>query len=148
MGPAYLPGGTVFIAGKRGVAYLTSATHLGHVGGQLSTLSGCASYGGTAYAHGVVFAPCSNGLAAITVSGHSMKLLWKAPANITGSPVYGAGAVWTLDPGAGTLYALSPTSGKVLRSVHVGPTNRFATPAIVHGYVHVPTLKGIVSVHV
>ncbi|MDX6245549.1 MAG: hypothetical protein QOE76_3272, partial [Frankiales bacterium] len=93
MSPTYIPGGKVFIAGKRGVAYLTSATSLGHVGGQLSTLQGCASYGGTAYYQGVVFAPCNDGVAAIAITGNQMKLLWKAPGNINGSPIYGGGAV-------------------------------------------------------
>ena len=146
MGPAYLPGGTVFIAGKRGVAYLTSVTHLGHVGGQLSSLQGCAAYGGTAVYQGVVFAPCNDGLAAIKVTGNRMTMLWKAPSNITGSPIYGGGAVWSLDPGAGMLYGLSRTTGKVLRTVHVGSTSRFATMAMVHGYLHVPTLSGVVAV--
>ena len=146
MGPAYLSGGKVFIAGKRGIAYLTSVSHLGHVGGQLSSLGGCASYGGTAYYQGVVFAPCSNGLEAIKVSGNRMSVLWKAPGNITGSPIYGGGAVWTLDQQAGVLYGLDRHNGKVLRRVSVGATSRFATMAMVHGYLHVPTLDGVVAV--
>ncbi|MDX6211240.1 MAG: hypothetical protein QOF82_327 [Frankiales bacterium] len=146
MGPAYLPGGKVFIAGKRGVAYLTSVTHLGHVGGQLSSLSGCAAYGGTAYYQGVVFAPCSDGLAAIAISGNRMHVLWKARSNITGSPIYGGGAVWTLDYRAGVVYGLDRSTGKVLRTVHVGETSRFATMAMVHGYLHVPTLTGVVAI--
>ncbi|MDX6257562.1 MAG: hypothetical protein QOJ11_3896 [Frankiales bacterium] len=146
MSPTYIPGGKVFIAGKRGVAYLTSAAHLGHVGGQLSSLSGCAAYGGTAYYQGVVFAPCDDGLAAIAISGNHMRLLWKAPSNITGSPIYGGGAVWTLDNRAGVVYGLDRRTGKVLRTVHVGETSRFATMAMVHGYLHVPTLAGVVAI--
>jgi hypothetical protein len=146
MSPTYLPGGKVFIAGKRGVAYLTSVTRLGHVGGQLSSMPGCAAYGGTAVYRGVVFAPCNDGLAAIAVTGNRMKLLWKAPANITGSPVYGGGAVWTLDPQAGVVYGLDRTTGKVLRRVNVGQTSRFATMAMLHGYLHVPTMTGVVVI--
>jgi hypothetical protein len=146
MGPTYLPGGKVFIAGKRGIAYLTSAAHLGHVGGQLSSLGGCAAYGGTAVYQSVVFAPCNDGLAAIKVSGNHLSLLWKAPSNITGSPIYGGGAVWSLDQGAGMLYGLDRITGKVLRTVHVGTTSRFATMAMAHGYLHVPTLSGVVAV--
>jgi outer membrane protein assembly factor BamB len=146
MSPTYIPGGKVFIAGKRGVAYLTSATQLGHVGGQLSTLNGCASYGGTAYYKGVVFAPCSDGLAAIAISGNHMKVLWKAPGNITGSPIYGGGAVWTLDQGAGVVYGLDRATGKVLRKLRVGQTSRFATMAMLHGYLHVPTMTGVVAI--
>ena len=59
-----------------------------------------------------------------------MSVLWKAPSNITGSPIYGGGAVWTLDQGAGVVYGLSRTTGKVLRQVDVGPTSRFATMAM------------------
>ena len=37
--------------------------------------------------------------------------------------------------------------GKVLRTVHVGQTSRFATMAMLHGYLHVPTLAGVVVIH-
>jgi hypothetical protein len=75
-----------------------------------------------------------------------MSVLWRAPSNITGSPIYGGGAVWTLDPGAGVVYGLSRTTGKVLRRIDVGQTSRFATMAMRHGYLHVPTLRGVVVV--
>ena len=144
--PTYLPGGKVFIAGKRGVAYLTSVSRLGHVGGQLSSMPGCAAYGGTAVYRNVVFAPCNDGLAAIAVTGNRMTVLWRAPGNVTGSPVYGGGAVWTLDQQAGVVYGLDRRTGKVLRTVRVGETSRFATMAMQRGYLHVPTMTGVVAI--
>ena len=145
-GPTLLPDGQVFIGGKSPEAFLLDGADLGHVGGQLATLTGCAVYGGTATYRGVVFAPCSDGLEAIKVAGNRMTVLWKAAPTITGSPIYGGGAVWTLDQQAGVVYGLSRTTGKVLRTVTVGQTSRFATMAMLHGYLHVPTLRGIVVV--
>ena len=71
----------------------------------------------------------------------------EGPGNITGSPIYGGGAVWTLDQQAGVVYGLDRTTGKILRTVHVGQTSRFATMAMLHGYLHVPTMTGIVAIH-
>src|SRR5439155_1704508 len=99
-----IPGGDILAS--VGNSARTSAAHLGHVGGQLSSMGGCAAYGGTAVYRSVVFTPCSDGLAAIKVVGTHLSMLWKAPGNITGSPIYGGGAVWSLDQNAGVLYGL------------------------------------------
>jgi outer membrane protein assembly factor BamB len=138
-------GDRVVIAGKRGVVYLLRDGSLGGIGGQLASLTGCAAYGGSAVSGSVVYLPCSDGLRALKVTATGLRFLWHAaPA---GSPVVGGGAVWTIDPEAGVLYALSPSTGAVLRRVSVGRTSRFATPALRYdGHVLVPTLDGVVSV--
>jgi hypothetical protein len=71
---------------------------------------------------------------------------WRAPSNVTGSPVVGGGRVWALDPGGGTLYSINETSGAVAASISVGTTVRFATPALSGRLVLVPTQTGITAI--
>ena len=145
-GPA-LVGSWVFAAGKSGTAYVLRRSHLGGVGGQVSSKSICRSFGGTAVHGSVVYVPCTDGLRAVRIdSAGTMHVLWHAPGNITGSPVLGGGRVWALDPGAGRLYDLNPGTGHVYGSVAVGATSRFATPALYGPYVRIGTLNGVVSV--
>ena len=68
---------------------------------------------------------------------------WKAPANITGSPVVGDGVVWSLDGAAGRLYALDEVTGAVIARADVGATSRFSSPVLTDGIVLVPTLSGV-----
>lgn len=147
-GPA-LVGDWVFADGKRGQAYVLNRAHLGGIGGAVSSMSLCTSFGGTAVVGTRVFVPCTDGVRAVRVdsTGH-MHVLWHASSSITGSPVVGGGRVWSLDPGAGILYALSPSTGQVVRHVSVGATSRFATPALYGRHVFVPTLSGITVVRV
>jgi outer membrane protein assembly factor BamB len=95
----------------------------------------------------VVYVPCTDGLRAVRIdsTGH-LHRVWRAASNITGSPVVGGGRVWSLDPDGGRLYALSPGTGKVVNSVGVGGTSRFATPALYGRDVYVPTLAGLTVV--
>jgi PQQ-like domain len=138
-------GDRVVIAGKRGVVYLLRDGRLGGIAGSLARLSGCAAYGGSAVSGSVVYLPCSDGVRALHVGASSLRFTWHAsPA---GSPVVGGGAVWSIDASSGTLYALNPSTGAVMRHLSVGPTSRFATPALKYdGHVFVPTLTGIVAV--
>ncbi|HVU91701.1 MAG TPA: PQQ-binding-like beta-propeller repeat protein [Jatrophihabitans sp.] len=146
-GPA-IAGPWIFQAGKSGTAYVLRRTHLGGIGGQVSSASVCRSFGGTAVHGDVVFVPCTDGLRAVRIDAKGvMHILWHAPGNITGSPVLGGGRVWALDPGGGRLYDLSMSTGKVYGSVAVGTANRFATPAIYGRDVSVPTLRGLAVVH-
>jgi outer membrane protein assembly factor BamB len=145
-GPAIV-GKWIFIAGKRGTAYVLNRGHLGGVGGQVSSAPLCTSFGGTAVVGSVVYVPCTDGLRAVRIdsTGH-LHRVWRAASNITGSPVVGGGRVWSLDPDGGRLYALSPGTGKVVNSVGVGGTSRFATPALYGRDVYVPTLAGLTVV--
>ena len=109
MGPAYIPGGKVFIAGKRGVAYLAGAEPP-RPRRRPAQLLGCRGVpAAAAPTQSVVFAPCRGRCShAIKISGNHMTRLWKAPSNITGSPIYGGGAVSSLDPGQGVLSRPGP----------------------------------------
>jgi hypothetical protein len=142
----HLSSGTfVVIAGKRGVAYLLHDPQLGGIGGQIASLAGCAAYGGDAVVGSVAYLPCSDGVRAVQVTATGLTFRWHAaPA---GSPVVGGGLVWTIDAKAGVLYGLSPSTGAVVRTISVGATSRFATPALQYdGHILVPTLTGVVSV--
>jgi putative pyrroloquinoline-quinone binding quinoprotein len=143
-GPA-LVGNYVFIDGKRGTAYTLHRSALGGIGGQVSSHTVCASFGGTAVNGSAVYVPCSDGVRRVTVSSSgSMTVNWHASPS--GSPVVGAGRVWSVDQGAGVLHALSPSTGVSTAQISVGTTSRFATPALYGRLILVPTLTGITVV--
>jgi hypothetical protein len=146
-GPAIVRGKWVFIAGKSGTAYVLRAKHLGGIGGQVSKRDICTSFGGTAVVGSVVYAPCTDGVKAIKIGPRGrMRVLWKADGAITGSPVIGAGVVWALDTGSGTLHALGRAGGRSRGAVSVGSVNRFATPALSGRRILVGTLSGLTIV--
>lgn len=147
-GPLVLPGGRLLIAGKTGDVYLLGARDLGGVGGQRASVPGCTAFGGMARAGTSVFLPCDGGVRRIDVSGARLRTVWAADSAVTGSPVASPGAVWALDTGAGDLHALSPATGKTLAAHHVGPVSRFASPTLAAPYVLVPTLHGVIALHV
>jgi hypothetical protein len=144
---ATLVGPWIFIAGKGGQAYVLRQSGLGHIGGSVSSMNLCRSFGGTAVVGNTVFVPCTDGLRAVTIdsTGH-MQVKWHAAANILGSPVVGGGRVWTLDTAAGVLHALDPSTGTSLASVTVGSVTRFATPTLYGHLVYVGTTSGYVVV--
>lgn len=109
----------------------------------------CANEFGGAGVHGnALFVPCTNGLERTNVqSDGTIRNVWRAPSQVTGSPAIGGGAVWALAPSSGTLYALSEGTGRVLATIPVGSVVRFATPALSGSLVLVPTLTGITAVN-
>jgi outer membrane protein assembly factor BamB len=132
----------LFVAGKAGNAYLLQQGNLGGLGGKVPSKALCRAFGGAAYANGIVYVPCTNGVRAVRVDGNTMTPTWQAkPA---GSPVVGGGVVLTVDAGDGTLYALDPASGTVKATVSLGdPTTRFATPAFGDdGHAYIGTAHG------
>lgn len=142
-GPILLPGGLLAAAGKAGTIYLLRQGALGGIGHPVAALSGCASFGGMAYMAGVLFVPCTSGVRAVSVGPTTLTPAWQAPANITGSPVVGGGAVFALDPSGGRLYLLDAATGAVRASAGVGVTSRFATPTLDAGTVLVGTMTGL-----
>lgn len=145
-GPA-LVGPWVFAAGKSGTAYVLRRTHLGGIGGQVSSARICTSFGGTAVVGSVVYVPCTDGVRAVRISSRgTMQVAWHAASSVTGSPVVGGGRVWSLDPSGGWLYSLNPRSGRAQARVQVGPTTRFATPAIAGRNLLIPTESGLTVV--
>ncbi len=141
-------GNYVFIAGKNGNAYLLNRSKLGGIGGQLSSMPLCTSFGGAATVGSEVFVPCTDGVRAVRVNSNgTMTVLWHAASNINGTVTVGAGYVWALDYGAGMLHALNPATGASVYSLPVGSVNRFAAPALYAGAVFVGTLSGIKVYH-
>jgi len=146
-GPALVGDRWVFAAGKKGTAYVLRQGHLGGIGGQVSSLDVCTSFGGTAVAADVVYVPCTDGLRAVRIlDDGSMQVLWHAGSAATGSPVLGGGRLWSMQPDDGVLHSLDPTSGRTLSRTPVGVTSRFATPALSGRDVIVPTMVGITIV--
>ena len=145
---ATLIGSRIWIQGKTSTGYLLDKTALGGVGHPLARVTGaCATqFGGSAVHGSSAYLPCTDGIRKITVSGNTVQLGWKASSGITGSPVVGGGVVWTINPGAGVLYALNETNGAVRTSLNVGTMTRFMTPALSGTLALVGTRTGIVAV--
>jgi outer membrane protein assembly factor BamB len=143
-GPILVTGGFVVADGKAGTTYLLSQAHLGAIGGQLATASGCTSFGGMAADGAAVFIPCTEGLERIDVSADTLTFRWRVSA--TGSPVVGGGAVWTLDTSSGALQTYDETTGAGLSSITVGNVSRFASPVVVSGTALVGTLRGVEAI--
>ena len=129
-GPSLLPGGFAVVGGKSGIVYVLRAADLGHLGAEVSKAKVCgAVFGGFAFAAGVLYVPCTDGLAAVQIgSDGSMKTLWHGPRSASGPPILVAGGVWLTDPASGTLYALDPANGQTRFVRQLGAMQHFTTP--------------------
>jgi outer membrane protein assembly factor BamB len=137
-GPLLLPGGRVFVIGKSGVGYLLGAGRLGGIGGQLASRAVCgAAFGGSAYAAGLIYAPCVDGLVALRAGRRTLTRAWRGPGFRAGPPVVAGGAVWTVDLDGGTLFALDARTGWVRFRAGVGSPAQFTTPTAAEGTVYV-----------
>ena len=151
LGPVLLPNDLLFAHGKSEQGYLLRANHLGGIGGQIQTISVCAvgAYGGAAVSGQLVFIPCADGLREIKLeSGTSLVPGWRAPQQVTGSPVIGGNTVYSLDPAGGMLYALDAATGSVRTTLSVGTTSRFSTPTLTQSSIFIGTLNGVVAVSI
>ena len=150
MGPVLLPNGLLFTQGKSGQGYVLHANQLGGVGGQIRTFSPCSAgaYGGAAVSGQQAFIPCADGLHEIkfAAGGTQFAAGWQASPQVTGSPIVAGNTVYSLDTGGGQLYALNATTGAARASISVGPTTRFATPALSHNSIFIGTTTGVVAV--
>jgi outer membrane protein assembly factor BamB len=147
LGATVMPSGDVVAVGKDGIAYLMQAGHLGGVGGQVASARVCGgAFGGTAVSGTTVFVPCTDGLVALTVGAGSLAVSWHAPHPLLGSPILSAGALWAIEPASATLYALDPTSGKVLYTTGLGAAEHFTTPAATDGFVLAPAGSSVVAI--
>ena len=130
IGPTLIPGGFVIESGKNGYLYLLRADDLGKIGGEVTKLKVCGSvFGGFAFADGVAYVPCSDGIAAVRIDGATLRALWRGPRAALGPPILAAGAVWVADYNGGTLYALDPATGSVRYQKVVGRMQHFTTPS-------------------
>jgi hypothetical protein len=70
-------------------------------------------------------------MTAVSVAADHVRVLWRGPANASGSPVVGGGAVWVVDWHAGKLYELNQANGQVRYQLYLGsslPTS--ASPSL------------------
>lgn len=149
MTPAYTSTGYLLQAGKSGTGYTVRIGALGGIGGQKSQGPLCRAFGVSAVTGATVYMPCTEGVTRVAVSSTGkFTKIWTA-AGIPGSPVAGPGALYALGGQNGArLYALNGRTGKVLSSVAVDSTNRFATPMLSGNKLYVGTLTGMVAVSV
>ena len=137
-GATLLPGNLIFSIGKEGVGYLLNSSDLGGIGGQLYSSSVCSggAWGSTAFASGIIYVPCGNGLHALAVQGGAQptfKSIWNCSGFFAGPPIVAAGAVWTFDIYNGTLFALNPQSGSTVTNISLGSVGfveHFTTPSV------------------
>jgi hypothetical protein len=131
-GPALLPDGAVFQAGKSHTGYLLSQAALGGIGGQLASAtvcSGSTSDGGDAVSGSVVYVPCMSGLEAVqtNASPSSINVMWTAAS--VAPPITAGGLVWSIR--GGTLFGLNPSNGSTVQQLSVGgEANHFPTPSV------------------
>ena len=145
--PALLANGTMLADGKRGVAYLLDAGHLGGIGGERAQAAVCHAVGGMATAGTVVKMPFNGGMAAVNTAGGRIRVRWRGPAAAIGSPVSGGGTVWVPDVDGGVLYELSPATGKVKGKISLGSAlPRFASPSLSGDLALVGTANGVAAV--
>jgi outer membrane protein assembly factor BamB len=149
--PALAAGGALLIVGKRGIGYLLQAGSLGGVGSQLAQATVCRAYGAPAVAGSVVYVPCrfGHGITAVQVSAadKEIRILWRGPSDADGSPVIGTGAVWVTNSAAGTLYALNPTTGAVLRQLSLGEQlPHFSSMSLNGPHAYLGTMSGVIAV--
>ncbi len=133
-GPVLLPGSRAFIIGKSGIGYLLDASNLGGIGHSLASISLVATFGGDAYAAGMLYVPSTSGIVAIRASRTSLRQVWSQSAATLPPIVAGAG-VWAL--GGGNLYQLDDRTGAIRFSASVGNAAHFATPAAADGRIFV-----------
>ena len=143
-GATLLPGNLIFSIGKEGIGYLLNSSDLGGIGGQLASLTVCegGAWGSTAYASGIVYIPCIDGIHAVAVTGGahpSLTSLWNYTDFYAGPPIVAGGAVWTVDIYNGTLFALNPEHGTLMAQVNLSsdmvPDSlaHFSTPSVGDG---------------
>jgi hypothetical protein len=146
--PALLPNGTLLSVGKRGTGYLLRASHLGGVGGQITSGYVCKAFGAAAVSGTTVYEPCeSSGMKAVSTAGNQLRVLWTGPSGASGSPVLGGGAVWVNNWDTGTLYELNPANGAVRASVSLGASlPHFASVSLAGSLAFVGTNEGVTAV--
>lgn len=140
-GPELLPGGLVFQAGKRGTGYLLSTAMQANETKavyEAQVCGGAGSFGGDAYADGVIYVGCANGTQALSYdqAGSTFTTLWQGPSDAFGPPIVAAGLVWSVaTPASGgegkKLYGLEPSTGKPRYTITLPSpvADHFASPS-------------------
>src|SRR5579872_1141277 len=147
--PALAGNGMLLAMGKSGIAYLLDPARLDGVGGQVAQAKVCPAFGAAAVDGTTVYEPCEGGggLAAISVAGGQIRVLWRGPGSAEGSPVVGGGAVWVADWSAGQLYELNPATGQVRFSLSLGTSlPHFASLSMTGRHAFLGTGDGVIAV--
>jgi outer membrane protein assembly factor BamB len=138
VGPVPLPGGRVFAIGKSGVGYLLDASRLGGIGGSLADKRVCSSaFGGAAYARGLLYIPCTEGIVALRPASRSFSVAWRGPGFRAGPPIVTGDVVWAVDLDGGRLVGLDARSGRGRASADIGSPPQFSTPSASGGRLYV-----------
>jgi len=149
--PALAGNGMLLALGKSGIAYLLNPARLDGVGGQVAQARVCPAYGAAAVDGTTVYEPCEGGgMAAISVAGGRIRVLWRGPRSAWGSPVVGGGAVWVTDwsdQGSGRLYELDAATGAVRFSLSLGTSlPHFASLSMTGSHAFLGTDQGVTAV--
>jgi len=134
--PLQLPNGRIFEVGKSGTGYLLNSAALGHIGGQVAAHQVChanhdAAFGTLAYAGGIVYVGCSDGLAAVQLScgDDDFAPLWYQTAAVANHPpTVAGGLVWSVSSGGGQLLGFSAGTGALAHSLPITGSTHFTTP--------------------
>jgi outer membrane protein assembly factor BamB len=143
--PLQLPGDRIFQVGKSGMGYLLNSADLGHIGGQVMEHQVChatsdAAFGSLAYADGVVYVGCSDGMAAVQIasSDDDFSPLWYNTTNVANHPpTVAGGVVWSVSSGAGQLLGLSASTGALVDTLSITGSYHFTTPSAANGQLYV-----------
>jgi outer membrane protein assembly factor BamB len=145
--PLLLPDGLAFEIGKSGVGYLLSASHPGHIGGELHSASVCSgSWGGGIYLNGVIYVSCDDGMHALTLDTTNKTFAplsgWSVNSNAVAPPIEAGGLIWATDSSAnnsstGVLYALNPATGATAFSANLNGFEHFTSPSAAGGSLFV-----------
>ncbi|TMD32377.1 MAG: hypothetical protein E6I95_10810 [Chloroflexi bacterium] len=139
--PSPVGNGLVFQSGKNGVGYLINSSNMGGIGGEVYQHQVCntLSFGANAYANGVIFVPCQDGVHALNLGTNSFTAAWNYTGITAGPPIVAAGAVWVINTSGSTLDALSPNTGALIGSQSLaGGVGHFVTPSEGGGNIYVP----------
>jgi outer membrane protein assembly factor BamB len=153
--PALLSNGQVIFGGKSRIVYLLNASHLGGIGGQVTSLGGgknvllgsaCSGDidGGVAVSGTTAYLPCFQAaVIAVQATKSRLRLLWTQPAG-SGPPIIVAGLIWTI--AGGYLHGLSPRNGSIVQQFDIGQSaNDFPTPSVGDGLMLCPVTTTVVA---
>lgn len=155
-----LPGGLLFQAGKDGVGYLIDEATMNSDHAAVFKAQVCkgrGSFGGDAFANGVLYIACTNGTQALAYdeTARTFTALWQGPPDAFGPPIVSAGLVWTVATGAfkgggTTLYGLEPSTGnpRYTETLPSPVTDHFASPSAAGGRLFVASGSSVTAYQV
>lgn len=155
-----LPGGLLFQAGKDGVGYLIDEATMDSDHAAVFKAQVCkgdGSFGGDAFANGVLYIACTNGTQALAYNetARTFTALWQGPSDAFGPPIVSAGLVWTVATGGfkggGTkLYGLEPSTGnpRYTETLPSPVIDHFASPSAAGGRLFVASGSSVTAYQV